>query len=555
MIEPPAEKPAETVRNRTWETHGPRSVAGPLGVCSRLRERAVEMGIRANDQIQRILAGSMVKETYSAEAYFIGDYNHTLFPLTTSRFLVESFSEDLKAFIYKKLLDKKVEGYHFLPQQRCYAAKKGYHLRRTVKLDPVAEFFVYDVVYRNRKSFRSDHRPERRSFGYRFESGKPQSPAAAYGAFKAALAQARSDFPVSLGLDVATYFNSIYHHDLVNLVQDIGWPDEDVQAFGTFMREANVGRSVDCLPHGLHPCKALGAEFLRFLDNDYRIKSDLLLRFLDDIHIFAHSEQILTADMLAIQELLGERGLSLNNSKTIEGEVFDVNASVDEVKASLLQARRYWIVSYDEVEDEEEAGMVEVEEEALSAEQIEYLIGLINSPDVEESDAELVLVLLRDHGDQVLPRMVDVLEKFPGLTKSVYNYSRFATDRNGLDDFVLKFLKNSPLATEYQLFWLAKLAEDFLSESSKYGDIILSAYEHPNSTTISRAKILEIPEKRFGLPQLREEHLRAGHSDWEAWAAAAGTRKDAAAKRNHILSYFANGSQLNNLIADCLKRL
>lgn len=492
----------------------------------------------------------MNKETYSAEAYFLGDYNHSLFPLTTSRFLVELFSEDLKSFIYKKLLDKNVEDYHFLPQQRCYAAKKGYHLRRTVKLDPVAEFFMYDVVYRNRKSFRPDHRPARRSFGYRFFLGRPQSPAAAYGAFKTAIAQARSNFPLALGLDVATYFNSIYHHDLVKLVQDIGWPDEDIQAIGTFLREANVGRSVDCLPHGLHPCKTLGAEFLRFLDNSFRIKSDLLLRFLDDIHLFASSEQTLTADLLTIQELLGERGLSLNDSKTIEEAVSDVAANVDQIKASLLQVRRYVIVNYDEEEEE-----VEVEEELLSPEQVEYLLGLINYPDVEESDAELVLALLRDHGEQVLPRMMDVLRKFPGLTKSVYNYARFTTDRCGLDDLVLTFLNNSPLATEYQLFWLTKLAEDFLSSSSKYGDVIISAYEHPNSTTISRAKVLEIPEKRFGLPQLREEHLRAGHSDWEAWAAAAGTREDAAAGRNHILSYFAHGSQLNWLIADCLKRL
>jgi hypothetical protein len=243
--------------------------------------------------------------------------------------------------------------------------------------------------------------------------------------------------------------------------------------------------------------------------------------------------------------------LSLNTSKTFEGASTDsgVAESVDEIKASLLQIRRYRFVVYGEIEEEYQEEM-----QSLSDEQVDYLLTLINSPDVEESDAELVLVLLRDHGEDVLPRMIDVLERFPGLTKSIYNYARFASDREGLDELIISFLKNSPLATEYQLFWLAKLAEDFLSKSPKYGDILLAAYEHPNSTIISRAKVLEIPDKRFGLPQLREERLRAGRSDWEAWASAVGTRHIAAAGRNHILSYFANGSYLNKLIADCLKK-
>lgn len=492
----------------------------------------------------------MGEPVFSVENYLLSDYGHTLFPLATTTFLAETFSDDLKSFIYKRVLDKGIIDCHFLPQQRCYAAKRGFHLRRTVKLDPIAEFFIYDIVYRNRKSFRSDHLKERKSFGFRFVGGRPQSLAEAYGEFKTAVVRARNEFPYTLRLDVATYFNSIYHHDLVQSVRSLGWAETDVEALGTFLREINVGRSIDCLPHGLHPCKVLGAEFLRFLDNSFRIKSDLMLRFLDDIYIFADRQDALTSDLLTIQELLGERGLSLNDAKTFEGESShpDIAESVDATKKSLLQIRRHLFeISGEEVED------FEVVEQQLSIEQVEYLLKLIESPDVEESDAELVLALLRDHAEQVLPRMVDVLKKFPGLTKSIYNYSRFTTDRHGLDGLVLSFLKDSPLATEYQLFWLTKLAEDFLSDSSAYGHMLMAAFEHPNATIVSRAKVLEVPDKRFGLSELREEALRAGRSDWEAWAAAVGTRKDPPANRNHVLSYFANASQLNYLIAHCLK--
>lgn len=209
-------------------------------------------------------------------------------------------------------------------QQRCYSAKRGYNLRRTVKLDPVAEFFIYDVVFRNRKSFRADHRTSRQSFGYRFTSGRPEGSNIAYSNYKSAIATARSTYRLTLKADIATYFNSIYHHDLVSTVREIGWADADSEALGQFLREANAGRSIDCLPHGIHPCKVLGSEFLRFVDNSYKLRSSTGLRFLDDIHLFDDSERKLTSDLIALQELLGEKGLSLNDSKTGLGAVADI---------------------------------------------------------------------------------------------------------------------------------------------------------------------------------------------------------------------------------------
>jgi hypothetical protein len=37
---------------------------------------------------------------------------------------------------------------------------------------------------------------------------------------------------------------------------------------------------------------------------------------------------------------------------------------------------------------------------------------------------------------------------------------------------------------------------------------------HLQKFDISSAKVLEIPEQRFGMPELRHEHLRVGKSDW-----------------------------------------
>jgi Reverse transcriptase (RNA-dependent DNA polymerase) len=373
----------------------------------------------------------------------------------------------------------------------------------------VAELFIYDLVYRNRLLFRKDFRNTRRSFGYRFENGEPLSPTKSYAAFKAAVTDARRTYGHMVKFDIAAYFNSIYSHDLVHWFSEINASNDDVDHFGQFLRETNGGRSVDCLAQGIHPCKLIGSAFLKFVDNSMRLRSEILLRFMDDFYLFSNDEELINMDFVLIQQLLGEKGLALNPSKTAYQEEYqDIPGEIDEMKVSLLKVRRFIIeVSGMAVQDEE------LDEEPLSEEQVEYLLNLLKDPDIDEADAELVLVLLRDHGEDVVFRLESFLRRFPGLSRNVYHFARHVVDKEGLAEIVHSFAADGSYATEDQLFGMAKLSEEFLGETSPYRDILLSIYQHPNATDISRAKVLEIPEQRFGMPELRHDHLRVGKSD------------------------------------------
>lgn len=358
---------------------------------------------------------------FTPERYFLEDYPHTLFPLSTTRLLVEKFSAELRKY---------AAGNPFRPQSRCSAAKRGFHLRRTVKLDPPSELFIYDLVFRNRKHFRPDHNPTRSSFGFAFKNGKPTGSKAAYQNYWTAVSEAKKEYRFGLRFDISSYFNSLYHHDLVNRFREIGASEEDVAVYGRFLRESNSGRSLDCLPHGLHPCKVLGADFLKFVDDSIRVNSPRLIRFLDDFNLFSNRERDLHADFVNIQELLSDKGLFLNEKKTVYANDFgrSMTEEIDEIKKQLLGARREVVESSgielsDFADEEEEEGVDDVEvfvaletanesldfTDVLTTEQIEYLLGLLNNPEIDESDAELALVLLRDHGDDVLQRMADFL--------------------------------------------------------------------------------------------------------------------------------------------------
>ena len=484
--------------------------------------------------------------------FYAGDFQKTLFPLDTNRILVEKGSHLLGDFIYGKITHKKESSYKFLPQVRAYAAKHGYHLRRTQKLDPVAEFFIYDLVYRNRSAFSKSPGPNRQSFGYRFEAGEPSSAVKSFRAFKAAAHGALKKYKNCARFDVSSYFNSIYHHDLVQWFNDCAEKEEDAQFFDKFLKQTNAGRSIDCLPHGLYPTKMIGSHFLSFVERAGRLSSELLLRFMDDFYLFSDDEGTLLKDFVEIQRLLGEKGLSINPSKTQLGQVndLDVEKEVDEIKKGLLKRRTFAVMgSGGDIEE------FEIEDEALEPEENEYLMSLLKDQHIAEEDAELILTLMREHSDDVLEQLPTFLERFPNLSKNIYYFCESVDDETALAGLVLDYLKSPAQVTEYQLFWLAKLLETYLLKAKTAGDILTKLYEHRNATDISKAKVLEMADPRFGLKDLREEHLRTGASGWLSWASAVGSRVERKQNRNHLLSYFSNGSPMNALIADCIRAI
>ena len=99
----------------------------------------------------RQTAKALRRPEYSVKQFYLDDLMRTLFPLTTNKVLVSAGHDELLAFAQSLIADKR----SFLPQRRVYASKDQLHLRRTVKLDPVAELYLYDLIFRNRKLFRN----------------------------------------------------------------------------------------------------------------------------------------------------------------------------------------------------------------------------------------------------------------------------------------------------------------------------------------------------------------------------------------------------------------
>ncbi len=484
------------------------------------------------------------------------DFGSTLFPLKTNMILADVNGNEISDYINGKILNDLHEGDNFLSQHKVYATKPRGHLRRTVKLDPIAEYFIYDLIYKNRSIFRPQVSDTRRSFGYRFEGGSQIPVHNAYAEYKSHLSECSNAFEHNIQFDIASYFNSLYHHDLSHwFASKNGVSGIDSNAFGKFFRETNSGRSVDFLPHGIYPCKMIGNEFLKFVDLSGLLKSSQIVRFMDDFTLFDNDPDILKQDFILIQQLLGKFALNVNPSKTYyDNRVGDIELTLSRIKQSLQDI----IIDYEELPTASGMELVETEievEKSLSQEQVNGLMSLLREDDLEETDADLILGFLRSHSDSLLELLPTLLDKFPNIIKHVYSICSDITDKAGLSKVINEFINSGSALLEYQLFWLGVILEDHLSGVDFYGESLIKIYELTSEFKIARSKILEIPEQNYGFKEIRDDLLKTGQSDWLSWSSAMGSRSLPAAERNYVLDYFSKGSPMNYLISSGVKKI
>ena len=110
---------------------------------------------------------------------------------------------------------------------------------------------------------------------------------------------------------------------------------------------------------------------------------------------------------------------------------------------------------------------------------------------------------MRNHANKVEKRLPLLVETYPHLIKNVHGFCAHVFNKEIIGELILTNIRKSTVMMEFELFWFAVMLEDYLMETSYASSIISSLFNHKSSTSITKAKILEIPDARFGLPELR----------------------------------------------------
>lgn len=482
--------------------------------------------------------------------YYLADFEETLFPMQTCKFIIENAGKEISKYI-ESIANPDSKDFSFLPQETVYAAKTSHHQRRTIKLDPVAEYYLYEMTYINRAMFRKNINSKRSSFGYRFFEGNPLSIHDSYQDFSSKAIEYKEQYKYYIKFDISAYFNSIYHHDMANWFSSKNPSQIDLDLFGQFMREINSGFSIDFMPHGLYPSKMLGSHFLSYIDHSSLIKCEQMIRFMDDFMIFSNSKDVLIKDFQTIQKALGQKSLNLNTEKTVlfsESEVsidYQVNIIKEKIKEKVYLGNGSGMdfEVYDEVVRH------------LSNDEIQYLLQLLEDDQATDLEASLILDCIQEHSDDFYKHIPHFIYRYPHLAKKIHHKCSEIPERDQLANELKHLLESDVYLNEYQLFWIACIVEKYLLSTPVAGQLLAIMYEHKNATIISKAKILEIPDHRFGMPEWREIHLKNGSSGWLAWASAVGMRKDNKQTKNYLMGYFSKASPINKLIGDCINSI
>jgi hypothetical protein len=274
---------------------------------------------------------------------------------------------------------------------------------------------------------------------------------------------------------------------------------------------------------------------------------------MDDGYLCGDDLNGLKADFAEIQRLLGLKGLSVNGKKTLtEGTPLtdEADDSLGELKTRLLRRRRHLIVSHydDDLTVEDQLSP------PLDDDEVEFIVSVLAQGNLSEDDAELIMVVMRDHADRVEPHIRQFAVGFPHLAKNVFGLCGSLGDKEAVAQVLLDVMAEDPHVSEFQLFWFGMMLDHYLMDTSLASDLVFALDRHPGATDITRAKILEIADHRYGLPEMRETYLREGRSDWLAWASAVGSREMNKQTRNYLLDYFKNGSDMNRLIAEIIQK-
>jgi hypothetical protein len=122
-----------------------------------------------------------------------------------------------------------------------------------------------------------------------------------------------------------------------------------------------------------------------------------------------------------------------------------------------------------------------------------------------QDNSEFIIVTIRKIADLLIYHLSKFSRGFPHLAKNLYGLCSKITDTEAVARTI------TDTACERGLFFgLAAMLEDYLLDSRSVPKILNALFTHSNAIDITKAKILEIADQRYGLPAMREAYLRRG---------------------------------------------
>lgn len=205
--------------------------------------------------------------------------------------------------------------------RRFIVPKDDLSYRAATQLDPLDSVILTALVYEYGSGIeqRRIDRSEETIFSYRFApspDGTLYNSGGSWNDFWLRCLNLSNEHSHALVVDVADFYNQIYHHTLENQLAESGFPNQAIQWILRLLKvvSANVSRGI---PVGPHPAHILAEASLIPVDNSLKTRGASFCRFVDDIVIFADSESRARERLYQVAEILDkQQRLQVQRAKT-----------------------------------------------------------------------------------------------------------------------------------------------------------------------------------------------------------------------------------------------
>ena len=279
-----------------------------------------------------------------------------------------------------------------------------------------------------------------------------------------------SSFSHCIKLDIANYYERIYHHKLQQLLEVHGVPGPVNSAVSTLLRKFTNGDSHG-IPQGLWPSDYLGNIYLLYLDEFLKSRNIYAIRYVDDYRIMCSSEREALQILKECCTVLRGIGLNPQPLKTSVVTVDKLNPDLKPLTEQFLDLRTrkvQVVVRYLELASmgaeiiAEE--MEELEEEQQQASPLtdddirEFERLWTETIDQEDSRSSILSFALSGltagESSTAEQYVLDKLGEFPNLAPASSKYLAALGFKPETAERILTFIESGDCIHESQQMWL-----------------------------------------------------------------------------------------------------
>jgi hypothetical protein len=261
--------------------------------------------------------------------------------------------------------------------------------------------------------------------------------------------------------DIASYYERIYHHRLIQLLDGFGCSCPLVSTLGHLLREWNNGDSHG-IPQGFWASDYLGNIYLHEVDVFMTMKGYRYLRYVDDIVVFCNSENEGRIILLNLGKKLRLLGLGLNAKKIDIKPVSEYLPNLDTATERVNNAMQEMFNSvhfklnpyFDEF-SEEDISSIAQEINVLSVHKV--FDETAQSYPLNETMLKVCLKLLAGLEDPYATEFVlNNLSILPHLSSYFGNYLCKCPYDDNVERRLIGFLKSENNIYNWQTMWLIR---------------------------------------------------------------------------------------------------